>query len=90
LAVFAGARNPTGQTVSLKKAFLRKLEFFIFSRSLPDGLISLLSNAVVVCRLFFSFPLIVCRLILHAVVVCRLCRPPLSLSTVTVIFVRRR
>jgi hypothetical protein len=30
----AGAKTPTGQTVSLKKVFLRKLDFFIFvSRS---------------------------------------------------------
>jgi hypothetical protein len=34
LGVLAGAKNPTGQTVSLKKVFLRKHDFFIFSHSL--------------------------------------------------------
>ncbi len=89
LAVFAGAKNPTGQTVLLKKDYLRKLEFFIFSRSLPGGLI-LLSNAVVVCHQFSSFPLIVRRPILRAVIICHLCRPPLSSSAVAIIVVRCR
>jgi hypothetical protein len=34
LGVLAGVKNPTGQTVLLKKGFLHKLDFFIFSRSL--------------------------------------------------------
>jgi hypothetical protein len=38
LGVLAGAKNPTGQTVLLKKVFLHKLDFFIFSHSLPGGL----------------------------------------------------
>jgi hypothetical protein len=38
LGVLAVAKNPTGQTVSLKKGFLHKLDFFIFSRSLPGAL----------------------------------------------------
>jgi hypothetical protein len=79
LAVFPGAKNPTGQTVLLKKFFLRKLNFFIFSCSLPSGLISLLSNAIVVCRLF-----IVRQPILRAVIV-RLRQPPLSLFAVAVV-----
>ncbi len=89
LAFFAGGNNPTGQTILLKKVLLRKLEFFIFSRSLPSGLISLLSNAVVVCRPFSSFPLVVCRPISHAVIV-RHCRhPPLPLSSFPTIDVHR-
>jgi hypothetical protein len=91
LAVLVGARNPTGQTVSLKKGFLRKLDLFIFSRSLPGGLtISLLSNPVVVCRPLSSFLLIVRCPILRAVIVRRLCHPPLLSSTVAVVIVRRR
>ncbi len=78
----------------MKKVFLCKLTFFIFSRSLPGGLISLLSNAVVVCRPFSSFPLVVRCPISHAVVsglsstafvVRRCCCPPSpSSSSVTV------
>jgi hypothetical protein len=75
-----GAKIPTGQTVLLKKVFLRKLDFFIFvSRSLPGW-----PNAVVVCRPPSSFPFVVRRLILHAVVIRHLCRLPLSLSAIAV------
>jgi hypothetical protein len=75
-----GVKTPTEQTVLLKKVFLRKLDFFIFvSRSLPGW-----PNAVVVCRPPFSFPLIVRRLILHAVNIRCLCCPPLSLSDIAV------
>ncbi len=87
MAVLAGAKNPTGQTVLLKKVFLRELNLLIFSRSLPSGLISLLSNAVVVCHPLSSFPLVVRHPILHAVVVHHLCCPPLSSSTVTIVVV---
>jgi hypothetical protein len=80
-----GARNPTGQTVLLKNVFLCKLNFF-FLHSLPSGL-SLLSNAVVVCRPLSSFPLVVCRLILRAVIVRRLCHQPLSLSAIAIVVV---
>ncbi len=90
MAVFAGVKNPTGLTVSLKKVFLRKLEFFIFSCSLPGKLVSLLSNAVVVRRPFSSFPLVDRRPISRAVVVRRLRRPPLSSSAVTVVVFHRR
>jgi hypothetical protein len=75
LAVFAGAKNPT---CIAEKVFLLKLNFFIFSRSLPGELISLLSNAVVVRCPLSSFPLVVRGPISHAVVVCPLRRPPLS------------
>jgi hypothetical protein len=37
LGVLAGAKNPTGQTISLKKVFLHKLDFIILSRSLPGA-----------------------------------------------------
>jgi hypothetical protein len=42
-------------------------------------------NAVVVCCPLSSFALVVHRLILRAVVICRLCCPPLSLSTLAAI-----
>jgi hypothetical protein len=38
LAVFAGAKHPTGQTVLLTKVFLRKINFFIFHALCPAGL----------------------------------------------------
>jgi hypothetical protein len=38
MGVSAGAKTPTGQTVLLKKVFLHKLAFFIFSLSLLGGL----------------------------------------------------
>jgi hypothetical protein len=81
----AGAKTPTGQTVLLKKVFLRKLNFFIFvSRSLHGW-----PNAIVVCRPLSSFPLVVRRLILHAIIICCLHCPPLSLSAVAVVVHRR-
>jgi hypothetical protein len=77
----AGAKTPTGQTVLLKKVFVRKLDFFIFvSRSLPGW-----PNAVVVCRPPSSFPLVVRRLTLHAVIIRHLRRPPLSSSAIAVV-----
>ncbi len=84
MAFFAGAKNPTRQTVSLKKVFLPKLDFFIFSHCLPSGLISLLSDAIVDCLMLSSFPLMVWCPILHAVVVHRLCHLSLLLSAVAV------
>jgi hypothetical protein len=76
-----GSKTPTGQTVSLKKVFLRKLNFFIFvSRSLLGW-----PNAIVVCRLPSSSPLVVCCSILCAVVIRRLCCPPLPLPTIAVL-----
>jgi hypothetical protein len=81
----AGAKTPTGQTILLKKVFLRKLDFFIFvSRSLPGW-----PNAVVVCRLLSSFPLVVRHSILHAITIRHLCRPPLSSSAVAVVIHHR-
>jgi hypothetical protein len=65
-----------------EKSLLRKLDFFIFSGSLPGRLISLLSNAGVVCRPLSFFPLIVCHPILHATIVRRLCRLPLLSSVI--------
>jgi hypothetical protein len=88
LAVFAGAKNPTGQTVLLKKIFLFKLNFFIFSHYLHGGLISLLSNAFVVRHPFSSFPLVVRHPILHVVVICHLCCPLLLSSATTIVIVR--
>ncbi len=77
-------KTPTGQTVLLKK-ILRKFDLFIFvSRSLPCW-----PNAIVVCRPPSSFPLVVCRLISCAVVICRLHRPPLSSSAIAVVAYRR-
>jgi hypothetical protein len=35
LRVLAGAKNPTGQTILLKKVFLHELKVFILSRFLP-------------------------------------------------------
>jgi hypothetical protein len=81
------AKNNGG--LRLQKVFLGKLNLFIFSPSLHGGFISLLSNAVVVCRPLSSFPLIVHRPILHAVVVRRICRPPLSSSAIAVVVVCR-
>jgi hypothetical protein len=81
-------KNPTGQIVLLKKVFLRKLDFFNFSHSLP-GRPSLLSNAVVVRRPLSSFPLVVHRPILRTVVVRRLHPLPLLSSTVAVVVVCR-
>jgi hypothetical protein len=54
----AGAKNPTGQTVLLKKVYLHKLDFFYFFTLLAwcAG-----SYAVVVCRPLSSFPLVVRR-----------------------------
>jgi hypothetical protein len=71
----AGAKTPTGQTILLKKVFLRKLYFFIFvSHSLPGW-----PNAVVVCHPPSSFPLVVHCLTLHAIIICCLpCQPLLS------------
>jgi hypothetical protein len=77
----AGAKTPTGLTVSLKKVFLHKLDFFIFvSRSLPGW-----PYAGVVCRPPSSFPLVVRCLTLHAVIIRRLRCPPLSLSAIAII-----
>ncbi len=89
MPVLAGAKNPTGQTVLLKKVFLRKLDFF-FSRFLLGWLISLLSNAVIVCRMLSSFPLVVRHPILRAIIVSRLRHPLLSPSAVTVVVIHRR
>jgi hypothetical protein len=75
--------------VLLKKVFLPKLNFFIFSHSLPGGLIRLLSNAVVVCRPLSSFPLVVRCLILCAVILHHLRCPPLSSSTAAVVVIHR-
>jgi hypothetical protein len=81
----AGAKTPTGQTVSLKKVSLRKLDFFIFvSRSLPSW-----PNAIVVCRLPSSFPIVVRCLTLHAVIICRLRHLPLSAPAIAVVTHRR-
>jgi hypothetical protein len=81
----AGAKTSTGQTVLLKKVILHKLDFFIFvSCSLPGW-----PNAVVVCRPPSSFPLVVRRSTLHAVIIHRLCRPPLSSSAIAVVAHRR-
>jgi hypothetical protein len=88
-----GAKNPTGQTVLLKKVFLHKLDlFYFFTLSTRQaGLISLLSNAVVVCRPLSSFPLVVRRPILRAlssdaVIVCRChCSPLPLLSSATIV-----
>jgi hypothetical protein len=76
-----GAKTSTGQTVLLKKVFLRKLDFFIFvSCSLPGW-----PYAVVVCRPVSSLHLVVRRSILRAVIIRRLSCPPLSLSAVAVV-----
>jgi hypothetical protein len=77
----AGAKTPTGQTVSLKKVFLHKLDFYIFvSRSLPGW-----PYAIVVCPSLSSFPLVVRRSILHAIIIRCLRHPPLSLAAVAVV-----
>jgi hypothetical protein len=89
LAVFAGAKNPTGQTVSLKKVFLHKLDSLFFHALCPAGL-SAFCLAVVVCPPFSSFPLVVRRPISHAVVVRRLRHPPpLSSDDVVICCCRR-
>jgi hypothetical protein len=64
---------------------MTKLDFIIFSCSLPRGLISIMPNAVVVCHPLSFFPLVVRCPILHAIIVQRLCRPLPSLSAVAVI-----
>jgi hypothetical protein len=82
LAVLARVKNPTGQTVSLKKVFLQKL-ISLFSH------LSALSNAIVVCCPLSFFLLIYCRPILRAVTFRCLCLLPLSPSAVIVVIVRR-
>ncbi len=87
-AVFVGVKNPTGQTVSLKKIFLHKQDFIIFHSLCPECLSTFLSNAVVVRCPFSSFPLIVHCPILRAVVVHCLRCLPLSSSVIAIIVVR--